>query len=100
MALPLAVGVGVASQVDCDVPDPAAHATHQLRLARAGLEVESAEDVLARAGVVLLDRLHLDAQLAPESVAEGLDQEASFVAVDLRLDEHESVELCLQVPRH
>ena len=63
VALPLAVGRRVAAQVDGDVPDPAARAAHQLRLAGLGLEVEAAEGPLARAGVVVLDELDVDAEL-------------------------------------
>ena len=46
VALPSLVGGGVPAQVDGDVPDRPAHAAHELRLARAGLEVDAAEDAL------------------------------------------------------
>ena len=42
----------------------------------------------------------VDAELAPQLVAEGLDQEPALVAVDLRLDEHQPVELRLEALRH
>ena len=43
--------------------------------------------------MVVLDELGLDAELAPGGGAEGLDQEAALVAVDLGLDQDEAVEL-------
>ena len=50
--------------------------------------------------MVLLHELHPDSELAPVVVAEGLDQEAAFVAVDLGLDQDDAVELRLEAASH
>ena len=98
-ALPLAVGRRVAAQVDGDVEDLAAGAADQLRLAGLGLEVEAAQGALRGARVVVLDELDLDAELGPGVAAVGLDHEAALVAVDLRLEQDDPVELRRQRAR-
>jgi hypothetical protein len=50
--------------------------------------------------VVLLHEVELHAERAPAVVAEGLDQEASLVAMDLRLDQDDAVELGLEPAGH
>ena len=60
--LVLAVGGGVAAQVDRHVVDRAARRAHQLRLAGLELEVEGADRASLRARVVVLDELDVDAR--------------------------------------
>jgi hypothetical protein len=50
--------------------------------------------------VGLLHEFGLDPQLAPVRLAEGLEQEAPFVAVDLGLDHDQTVELRLEPAGH
>ena len=50
--------------------------------------------------MVVLDELDVDPQLGPGVGAVGLDHEAAGVAVDLRLDQHQAVELRLHPPGH
>jgi hypothetical protein len=50
--------------------------------------------------VVVLDELGIDPQLGPSVGAVGLDHEATRIAVDLRLEQDDAVELRLQPARH
>ncbi len=50
--------------------------------------------------MVVLDELDVDAELRPGVAAEGLDEEAALVAVDLGLDEDDAVELGGQARGH
>ena len=91
VSLPALVGGGVGAQIDGDVPDPAARAADQLRLA--ALHVDAAQHRALRAAVVVLDELDLDPELGEGVLAEGLDQEAALVTVDGGLDQNQVVEL-------
>ena len=44
--------------------------------------------------------LDVDAELAPQLIAVGLDEKTALVSVDLRLDEHQPVELRIEPLRH
>jgi hypothetical protein len=100
VALPPPVRGRGTPQVDGDVPDRAAQAANELRLARGGLEVEPAQDAAARARVVLLHELEVHPQLAPRVVAERLDEEPAVVAVHVGLDEDEALDLGVEAPGH
>src|SRR5436190_4451400 len=91
VALPAAVGRRIGAQVDGDVEDRASHAAHQLRLTL--LRVDAPQYALARTAVVLLDELRLDPELSELVGAKGLDEEAAFVAMDIRLDQDDALDL-------
>jgi hypothetical protein len=55
--------------------------------------VDAAQDPRAGAAVVVLDEFHVDAEPGHLVGPEGLDEEPPFVAVDGRLDQHDSVDL-------
>src|SRR6476619_5076557 len=98
--LPLPVGRRVASQIHGDVPDPPPQAADELRLSGRGLKVQPAKDVARGAGVVVLDEVDLDAELAPGVVTESLDEEAALVSMNLRLDQRHAVEPSLKPSSH
>ena len=98
VALPLPVGRRVAAQVDRDVPDPPPQAADQLRLAGLGLEVEPAQDAAPEREWLSWTNSTSTPSSRQRVVAEGLDQEAALVAVDLGLDQDEAVELRLEAP--
>jgi hypothetical protein len=100
VTLPLSERRRAAPEVDGDVPDPAAHAADQLGLAGTALEMKAAKDPLARARVVVLDEVAVNARLAPRLGAVGLDEKAAIVSVDDRLEQDHPVELRLEHRRH
>jgi len=91
MAFPSAIGGGVRAKIDRDIPDPAAGAADQLRLAP--LQVDASQHGTGRAALVLLYELELDFQLLHPAAPEGLDEEAAFVAVDVGFDQDQVVDL-------
>src|SRR6185312_4093033 len=98
MALPLPVGGRVAAQIHGYVPDPAPQAPDELRLSGDGLKVEPAKNVARGPGVVVLNEVDADAELAPGIVPKGLHQESAVVPVDVGLDQRHTVEPGLQSP--
>src|SRR5204863_392279 len=69
-----------------------AGAADELGLPGSGLEVHAAQRAAARARVVVLHELGLDAELLPHVRAEGLDEEAALVAVDCGLEQQDAFE--------
>ena len=98
--LPLTVGRGVLAQVHRHVDDRAAGGPDQLRLTRGGLEVDAAQRSLFRPRVVLLDEVDIDPEPCPLAAGVGLEHEPALVAVHLRFDEDDPVELRLPRGRH
>ena len=84
---PLAEGGGAAAQVDGHVEHFAGNHAHEFALGVFGLVVQAAQDGLAGFGVVFLHEGTRGDVFAKPVVAEGFHKEATFVAVDLGLEE-------------
>ena len=99
--LPLTKRRRITAQVDRDVPDPAAQAAHQLRLARVGLKMKATQrSAPGGAGMVLLNEIELDAKLGPYVAPVGLEQEPALVTMYLGLNQHDAVDLGVDLLRH
>jgi hypothetical protein len=83
--LPLDEAGRQAADVDDDVEDPPARASHVL--GQPVLVVHPAQDAARRARVVVLDERRVDAEALERRCAERLDEEAAIVPVDRRFEQ-------------
>lgn len=91
---PLAVGTRPGSDVDGDIEYFTFDHSHQLSLRPGRLSMQSTQYAVRRGGVVVLNELRVNAAVSVLLPVIGLDKEAAFVAVNIRLDEDDAVESC------
>ena len=92
VALPALVGGGVRPEIDGDVEDPPAGAADELRLAALHVDARGATRAAERLWFSWTKSTSMPTASSPRC-PEGLDEEAALVAMDVRLDQDDALDL-------